>query len=168
MTIPSSILVICLGNICRSPVGEFILRFYLKGSKRREITTINVDSAGLQAGNGRMSPNSAKYLITKHIKPDHFQAKKVTRELLDSSNLILVMENYMKQVLIDTYYGELNSNEKEMLLEKIQTFTEVTGDFGDIEDPYGESWKIYERVLGQIDKYAQKMVQQWENDSELS
>ena len=28
--IPASVTVICLGNICRSPVGEYLLRYYAK------------------------------------------------------------------------------------------------------------------------------------------
>lgn len=41
-----SVLIVCLGNICRSPMGEAVLR---NEALKRGITDIHVDSAGTAA-----------------------------------------------------------------------------------------------------------------------
>ncbi len=42
-TTPYRILFVCLGNICRSPAGENVLRHLLQ---RQQITGVSIDSAG--------------------------------------------------------------------------------------------------------------------------
>jgi low molecular weight phosphotyrosine protein phosphatase len=41
-----SVLIVCLGNICRSPMGEAVLR---NEALKRGITDIHIDSAGTAA-----------------------------------------------------------------------------------------------------------------------
>ena len=37
MEIPNSVLVVCLGNICRSPVGEYLFQNYAEKSDNTQI-----------------------------------------------------------------------------------------------------------------------------------
>ncbi len=161
--VPHSVLVICFGNICRSPVGEFMLRKYAEESENPQISSIHFDSAGIHAGHGPMSSNSVKYLNQKEINTQGFRAKPVSGEFLDKYDLILVMENYMIQHILETYYHHLDFEQLKKRELQIIPFTVAAGDFGDVEDPYGESWRYYKKILDQIDDYARNIVNLWTN-----
>lgn len=60
----NSILMVCLGNICRSPVAEGILRQKLKQEKLHEIT---VDSAGTSSYHIGENPDPRSIKMQKHI-----------------------------------------------------------------------------------------------------
>ena len=161
--VPHSVLVICFGNICRSPVGEYLLRKYAEGSIIPQISSIHFDSAGIHAGNGSMSSHSIKYLNLMNINSEGFRAKPVSREFLDKFDLILVMENYMIQHILDTYYNDLDFEHLKKREVQIIPFTAAAGDSGDVEDPYGESWSVYKKILNQIDDYSRKIITIWAN-----
>lgn len=54
----NSILVVCTGNICRSPIGERYLRRALPNKK--------IDSAGISALVGHSADDSAIRIAEKH------------------------------------------------------------------------------------------------------
>ncbi|MHA1519415.1 MAG: arsenate-mycothiol transferase ArsC [Promethearchaeota archaeon] len=166
--VPHSVLVICFGNICRSPVGEFLLKKYAGESDLSEVSSINFDSAGMHAGNGRMSSHSVKYLNLIDINTDGFRAKPVSREFLDQYDLILVMETYMIQEILEYYYHDLDSEQLQLREMQIIPFTIAAGCYGDIEDPYGESWRVYKGVLDQINEHARNIVNRWTNSNHNS
>ncbi|HHQ6582077.1 protein tyrosine phosphatase [Serratia fonticola] len=81
----NSILVVCVGNICRSPTGERLLKNYLP--------TKDISSAGLSAVVGdpanRMSREVAE---ANGLSLEGHIARQVTPELCRSNDVILVME----------------------------------------------------------------------------
>lgn len=81
-----SILVVCVGNVCRSPMGEALLR--------DACPTIQVNSAGLAALVGApadpLTIEAASQIglnLTNHI------AQQLTRDLATAHDLVLVMEH---------------------------------------------------------------------------
>ena len=82
-----SILVICTGNICRSPIAERILRGLFINKK--------IDSAGVAALVDHPADESAIRVAEKHdIKLDGHKGKQFTSKLGREYDLILVMEHY--------------------------------------------------------------------------
>jgi protein-tyrosine phosphatase len=80
-----SILVVCTGNICRSPIGERLLRQQLPGKQ--------VNSAGILGLEGCPADAAAQSVAWRHgVSLEGHVARKVTRSLLKKSDLILVME----------------------------------------------------------------------------
>lgn len=80
-----SILVVCQGNICRSPVGER----YLAAS----MPEMRVGSAGLQALVGEAAdPVTTEAASRQHIDVSRHVARQFTAELGAAHDLILVME----------------------------------------------------------------------------
>ncbi len=90
----NTILVVCVGNICRSPTAEYLLkqRFNALGKN------INVQSAGLGALVGKPAAPSAVELAAKHgIDLSPHIARQLTAEMIHEHDLILVMEeNHIK------------------------------------------------------------------------
>lgn len=79
------ILVVCVGNICRSPTGERLLR-QLKPN-------LVIDSAGVGALVGKSADNMA-FDVAKEYSLDlsEHKAQQLTREMCTQYDLILVME----------------------------------------------------------------------------
>jgi len=87
-----SILVVCIGNICRSPMGERLLRQALPGKR--------VNSAGLGALVGNPAdPKSVAIMQTQGIDLTDHVAQQITAELVASHELILVMTERQKSGL---------------------------------------------------------------------
>ena len=81
----NSILVICTGNICRSPLGERYLRKMLP-SKR-------IDSAGTGALAGHAADESAsKIALLNGLTLDGHQGRQLTASMAREYDLILAME----------------------------------------------------------------------------
>ncbi len=80
-----SILVVCTGNVCRSPIGERLLRQHLPD---RHIT-----SAGILGLEGYPADECARDVARRHgISLDGHVARRLTRRLMQGSDLIPVME----------------------------------------------------------------------------
>ncbi|MCS4274575.1 MULTISPECIES: protein tyrosine phosphatase [Raoultella] len=80
-----SILIVCTGNICRSPIGERYLRMALPHKK--------IDSAGTGALVGHEADESAVNISIKHgLSLDGHSGRQLTSSLARKYDLILVME----------------------------------------------------------------------------
>ena len=81
----NTILVVCTGNICRSPLGERYLRKLLPDRQ--------IDSAGTQALVGHNADQSAMKVAAEHgISLEGHIGRQFTSSLSRQYDLILVME----------------------------------------------------------------------------
>jgi protein-tyrosine phosphatase len=86
----SSVLVVCDGNHCRSPIAEALLRERSGGS-------LVVRSAGLSALEGLPPAIEAQNLMAElGIDISHFRGRQLTAGLALAADLILVMEERQK------------------------------------------------------------------------
>jgi len=84
-----SVLFVCKGNICRSPLAEA----YFRSLVEKEGRHITVRSAGLETTPGRPADAKAKAVALEYrLSLDEHATTQVHRELLDQSDLIIVME----------------------------------------------------------------------------
>lgn len=81
------VLVVCTGNICRSPVAEALLREHWAGQG-----DVHISSAGTAAhvGSPIYSP-IRKLLIDRGLADEAFVARQVTPALIEAADLVLVM-----------------------------------------------------------------------------
>ncbi len=134
-----SILVVCTGNICRSPIGERLLRQQLPGKQ--------VNSAGVLGLEGHPADAAAQAVARRHVVSlEGHIARKVTRNLLQQADLILVMgPEHLR--FIATMAPE---NRGKSLL--FGQWLEAR----DIPDPYHKSREAYEYVFEQLGKASQE------------
>ncbi|WP_308562564.1 protein tyrosine phosphatase [uncultured Klebsiella sp.] len=87
-----SILVVCTGNICRSPIGERLLR--------RSLPNKRIDSAGVGALVGYQADESAIRIAKKHgLSLDGHKGIQFTSSLGRQYDLVLVMEHsHLEQI----------------------------------------------------------------------
>jgi len=89
----NSILSVCIGNICRSPMAAGLLRSRLPG--------VECNSAGLGALVGRgADPLAIKVLENAGINISDHRARQLDRGKVEASNLILVMDEEQRRELL--------------------------------------------------------------------
>lgn len=120
------VLFVCLGNICRSPMGEFILKDLVKkeGIKAQfEIASCGTSSEEL----GNPVYYLAKEKLIEHgISCENKVARKITKEDIEYYDYILTMETSNRKA-IERIYGKS---------EKIYRLLDFTSKPKDIEDPW--------------------------------
>lgn len=125
----NNILTICVGNICRSPVAEALLRQQLPGHK--------VWSAGLQAMIGEPAEPTAAEIAALHgLDVSAHRAQQIAGWMLTHADLVLVMEASQQQQL-------------ERLYPLARGRIHCLGEFGpqgpyDIADPYQQPRAAFE------------------------
>lgn len=136
-----TILFVCTGNTCRSPMAEIILKDKFK---KNGITDVLVKSAGIGYEEGsKITVNARKALNSVGLKATGFRAKQLTKKMLDKSDLILCMTENHKRALKN--------------FPRVYTIAEAVG-VEDIPDPYGQSLEIYKKTLKAIDKACELIL----------
>jgi len=132
------VLMVCTGNICRSPMAQVLLEQAL----RKRGLDIVVESAGLGALVGRGADPLAVELMEKRgLDLRGHRARQVTREMIRTFPLILVMEKEQErgvEQLDPTARGRVHRVGR-------------VGDF-DVPDPYRRGMTAFEESLGLIDR----------------
>jgi protein-tyrosine phosphatase len=127
------VLVLCLGNICRSPIAEYLLRDFTLKQKPGLI----INSAGLTAMVGWPAhEHSVQLMQERNIDLSAHRAKQVTGEHVNAADLILVMDDQQRQML--THDFPQSSGKTYRLGE----FTDQ-----DIPDPYGEPFPAFQHAF---------------------
>lgn len=128
-----SVLVVCVGNICRSPMGERMLKARLPG--------LAVSSAGLGALVGHEADEeAAKAAAEVGVDLGGHAARQLTAELGATHELILVMESGHRAEIARRW---------PQLTGRTLLFDQWTGGRG-IADPYRKPAAFHRQVRDQI------------------
>ncbi len=134
-----SILVVCTGNVCRSPIGERLLRQHLPD---RHIT-----SAGILGLEGYPADECAQDVARRHgISLDGHVARRLTRRLMQGSDLILGYGAGTSSLHCSHGTGKQG---KSLLFGQ---WLEPQ----DIPDPYRKSREAFEYVFGLLGKASRE------------
>lgn len=129
------ILIVCIGNICRSPTAEYLFR------QRLASRDIQVGSAGLGALVDSPMDATALQLMAGHgIDGTGHRARALTTTLLHEADLILAMEA--------RHVGSLGRFAPEVTGKVLLLDKWVQG--RDIPDPYRKERATFEQVYGMI------------------
>jgi protein-tyrosine phosphatase len=142
----NSVLMVCVGNICRSPMAEALLINRLSGGK---YANVNIASAGIGALVGHEADTTAKALMTeKNIDVSAHRAKQLNTELISEYDLILVME---KGHINAVHNIAPSSKGKVHLLGKWSDF--------EISDPYMQPRRDFEVALELIERGVDEWIE---------
>ncbi|MEQ5318749.1 protein tyrosine phosphatase [Providencia vermicola] len=133
----NNILVVCMGNICRSPTGERLLQHYFPEK--------TVHSAGIIAKNDMPAYDSAIRIAEQHsLSLENHQSRRLTSELCKKTDLILVMEN---DHIAKIHQQFPETRGKVMLFGQWINKTEIP-------DPHKRSDEMFEHVYQLMEKAA--------------
>ena len=136
-----SILVVCEGNICRSPMAAGLLQAGLPDLKVR--------SAGLGALVGEPAHETAAALMRERgIDIGAHRARQITRAMCLESEIILVMDREQRQRLQNMFPEACGR------VFRIGEYAEV-----DIPDPYRQSVQAFRHALNLLDLSVQHWLQ---------
>ncbi|GAB3374777.1 low molecular weight protein-tyrosine-phosphatase [Azotobacter armeniacus] len=131
------ILFVCIGNICRSPCAQTLMKEALSCGNR----TMKIDSAGLAARVGLpMEPTVRAVLLEHQHRPSEHRACQLDRTMLQQANLVLAME---RRHIDDIYQIVPEARGKTFLLGKWQDELEI-------QDPFRRDWTAFEQAYRQI------------------
>jgi protein-tyrosine phosphatase len=85
----ATILVVCTGNICRSPIAEGFLRQQLA---LRGIDDVAVESAGISGWDGApATPEAVDALMERQLDIRAHEARRLNRRMVEDADLVLAM-----------------------------------------------------------------------------
>ncbi|SFT99763.1 low molecular weight protein-tyrosine-phosphatase [Halomonas saccharevitans] len=126
------ILIVCTGNICRSPVAAALLQC--------QLPRLTVTSAGLGALVGQPVDAQARQLAEADgLDVDVHQARQLETGMLAEADLVLVMTDGQRQALAKRWP---EARGKTLLLGKWLSQEQAT----DIPDPYRKSPEVFKHV----------------------
>ncbi len=130
-----NILIICIGNICRSPMGEGLLQ--------AKLPHVNVSSAGIAAMVGYPAdPHSVYIMQERGIDISTHLARQVDHYMLADADLILTMEHQHNQYLRAKFMGTTG---KVHLIGKWLNNREIV-------DPVGKDERAFRVAMANIEK----------------
>ena len=133
-----SVIILCTGNICRSPMAAGLLRHAVQSRGRGP----RVDSAGLAALSGEPpDPIAVRLLAERGIDIRAHVAKQATEDLLRAQSLILTMER-AQQEFVETAWPAFHG--------RVYRWGEWQG--FDVPDPYGEDEAAFRDSLAALDR----------------
>lgn len=149
-----TILFVCSGNTCRSPIAEALMRQAVYDEDLA--SKIHVMSAGLAANAGDKISEPARQLLScEGMDMKKHAAVNLNTEIIDLADLILVMTEKLKEQLLVRFPF---AGQKTHLLKDYAGIAQ----YGDIEDPYGLSLREYRVILEDIRCCIQKITNKLE------
>ncbi|WP_269618759.1 low molecular weight protein-tyrosine-phosphatase [Zhongshania sp. BJYM1] len=136
----NNILMVCVGNICRSPTAEYMLKHKLAHKPN-----VIIHSAGLGALVDKpIDPSAGQLLTANGIDASAHRARQLNTEMLLKADLILVMEQRHIKGVTD-------------LAQQVSGKTFLLGKWSQnqaVPDPYRKSMEAFEHVYGQMDQFT--------------
>lgn len=144
----TNIIIVCTGNSCRSPMAEALLKRGL------EKEGFNIKSAGTIAVDGLTASLDAIEVARRYANIDisSFLTHKLTRELTDWADLILVMDRTQKEFIKDTIPEAAG---KAFLFKE---YANIKDDNPDVPDPIGRPFFVYEQAYKLIEEGVKIIV----------
>ncbi|QAA83148.1 low molecular weight phosphotyrosine protein phosphatase [Aequorivita sp. H23M31] len=142
--------MVCLGNICRSPLAEGILKSKIDTSK------VFVDSAGTGHWHVGESPDPRSIEIAGHYNLDitDQRGRQFSAKDFDDFDLIYVMDNSNKENVLALAQNEGQRKKVKMILDEV-----FPGENVDVPDPYFGGGVTFDSVYKMLDDACEVIAQ---------
>lgn len=170
MLTPFDILVVCIGNICRSPLVAQVLAARL--DEAGVGSAYAVTSAGTHGLQGRaMEERAAAQLLARGVDPSDFRARRLVPAHVEAAGLVLTATESVRRDVVGEHPGALRrtftvrefaalvpgldaASPAELVAAAARSRGSLTGVDLDIPDPMGRSVEDHARAAS----YAEEAV----------
>jgi len=153
----SKILMVCLGNICRSPLAEGILR---QKAEKENISLI-IDSAGTSNYHTGENPDSRTIANAKKngVDVSNLKARQFKVADFDSFDHIFVMDSNNYNDVIALARNEKDKTKVEMILNRVYPNSNMN-----VPDPYFGGEQGFENVFILLDKACDVIIESFKQN----
>jgi protein-tyrosine-phosphatase len=143
------ILLVCTGNICRSPLAAALLERALKD---RGLDAIEVNSAGTGAWEGAPVSEGA-YLVglERGLDLSGHRARLLSREMVEAADLVLTMARHHR-ARVDELGGEGH-------VFVLGEYAGREGDEAEVSDPFGGNLDVYRDTCAELEALVAAAVE---------
>ena len=150
----SSVLLVCTGNICRSPLAEALL---LRELKTRGIENVKAVSAGTGAWDGAPASEGAYLVGLEHgLDLSGHRARLLTRDMVQQAELILTMARHHRARV-----HELGGEGRTHVLGE---YAGRTGPEAEVSDPFGGDLELYRGTYIELESLIRAAVERLESE----
>ena len=141
--------MVCLGNICRSPLAEGILK------AKVDINMVQVDSAGTGGWHVGELPDSRSIAIARKHGLDitDQRGKKFSAYDFETYDYIFVMDNSNYRDVVRLAKNDAEKQKVQLILNEI-----FLGENVDVPDPYYDGDHGFENVFQMLDQACENIV----------
>lgn len=150
------VLFVCHGNICRSPMAEFLMKHTVKNLNASNSFLIESKATSSEEYGNPVHPGAKRKLLELGIDASQKRAELLKKSDYENYDYIIGMDSYniknMKRILGEDYDGKIY---------KLLDFTENGGDIadpyysGNFEDTYND---IINGIIGFLKTLQEKKV----------
>jgi protein-tyrosine phosphatase len=142
----NNILTVCTANICRSPMAEYLLRYRLEqtGNWQGRVCSAGVSALVCQPAEA----DTVEMMLSRSIDLSPHRATQLTRQQLRQADLVLVMEEYHRQRVL-----ELDSTARG------KTFLLGHWSNTEIADPYQRDGEAHAQALQSIENGLEQWLE---------
>ena len=148
----TSVLFVCMGNICRSPTAEGVFRYHVEGAGLAE--HIEIDSAGTHAYHvGEPADRRARAAAERRgMSLEGIRARRVSTDDFERFDYILAMD--------EDNLARLEDEAPEEYRHKLRLFLEFAQNGErEVPDPYYGGAAGFERVLDLVDEASRGLLE---------
>jgi protein-tyrosine phosphatase len=141
--------MVCLGNICRSPLAEGILK------SKTDPSNVFVDSAGTGHWHVGNEPDKRSIAVGKkhNIDITNQRGRQFSVKDFDDFDMIFVMDNSNKENVLALAQNESQKEKVKLILDEI-----FPGENVDVPDPYFGGDTGFENVFKMLEEACEKIA----------
>ncbi len=150
MSQPIRVLFVCLGNICRSPLAEVVVKAEAEEKGLSEVFHFESAGTGNWHVGGSADPRSASKALDKGLSLEHHRAQQITQRNIEDWDIFVAMDSDNQRNLI-----ALGAKPEQVLMMRAYEDLDLAPD---VPDPYYGGAHGFEDAYQMLKNNAQGLL----------